>query len=422
MRHIVAFVSLWCFTILFGLFLLSNGAKLESLATGVEFDDSVEATSVKSASIVDTPVALDMSPAYITLGEAFEVFGQDASGDLNSHLTAGDFLNLLAHQGRYIIDTDSGPVYLLGDSNFMTQSEFDALFSDFDRIVQRDEFERIMAQIQACDNFLDVNCNITNASAYEDLLWGYYREFWDLYNTNPNSGKYWLHDAFSGEFGRSSLSRVLHELAHEESARLSYGYSHRSCRNHDWSVVWYDNIQSMHPYNIKTHDFVEIGIRDFPRTCDVLDFGNISQSVRDTVYFRTYVDRKDVISNLFSIYGMTEEFCANMIDVKFAVISDVIDYDGIVLSDDDLRPYYFWTSLICEYILSLKEQDYSSYEALLSDSNLMGLLQDVYGCIDEYVSMLGVNYSNTWDSVALKSWYESPRVQMAIAEYLKSGS
>lgn len=422
MKHVFCVIALWVFTICVGFGILYNGSALEDIILPYsvsDYNNYEPDAAISSHSVVEE---FHVEPEFISRFEAGSVFRDKyrVAYDFESddYLSAQDFLIILSEYDRYISNTESGAIYLLGDSNFLSDSEFHAFFDDGSRRIKREEFEHFISRIDACNNFLCDNKIISSAKQYETLIYGYYREFWDLYNLNPGGCKYWLQDMVSGSLSNARLSSILHESAHEESARLSYGYSHRSCKNHDWQVVWYDNICTIHPYNIKQRVFCKLDIKNLPSTRDILDFDIISSSVQDTIWFQTYVGRSDVISNLFSIYGMTEEFCANMIDVKFAMISDMIGYNNKTLSDDDLRPYYFWTSLICEYILALKDCDYQSYQLVLSDENLFELLRDVRDYIEYYANTIGVAYSNTWDSVALKSWYESPRIQMALSEYL----
>lgn len=417
-------------TILFGVWILFYmpvdaipGSDLILAQSDVASPD-LDILDIPAQPVVSRSVSIDFDSRFITCADAvsefseFFAFDPGYFADSSAYLTTGDFLHMMATYGRYIIDSDAGPVYLLGDSSFMTQAEFDNLVVDLNRNISRNEFLEYLTRIQVCNTFLMNHSEITSVSEYEDLLWGYYREFWNLYNANSSSGRYWLQDVFSGGLGFDRFSSVLHETAHEESARLSHGYVNRSCVNHDWQVVWRDNIYTMHPYNLSSGEFAEISIQYLPDTSDVLRVRNIPKCVKDTVWFQTYVRRSDAISNLFSIYGMTEEFCANMIDVKCAVISDIVGYHGKNLSDDDLKPYYFWSSLICEYLLCLKDYDSELYSQVLSDTELFDLIRDVYSHVSYYIDVLGVEYSNSWDSVALKSWYESERIQSGIAEYL----
>ena len=66
----------------------------------------------------------------------------------------------------------------------------------------------------------------------------------------------------------------------------------------------------------------------------------------------------------------------------------------------------------------MKEYDKNTYESVISDANLMGLIRGTYAEINSYLAVVKPAYSNAWDSVALKSWYESAETQLAITEYL----
>lgn len=419
-RHVICMAVLWMITVLFGVGILAYEPEARTENAARTEPAPAEARTAVSSSIM-SDVAQDPD-GPITKTEAAKKFG-DALGTYPAvsetgrpNLTAAGFLDMMSAYGKYIIQGPDGPAYLLGDSNFMTQAEFNALAEDGDRELTRTEFGEYIDRTEKCNAFLSKP--VTDVRGFEDLLWGYYREFWDLYETNTDSGRYWLRDVFSAGLGYERFSSVLHETAHEESARRSYGYVNRSCANHDWKVIWLDNVSSMHPYNLAGHGFKQIDITPLPRTSDVLKHGSVPKCVRDTVWFNTYVEQSDAISNMFSIYGMTEEFCANMVDVKCAVISDIIKYRGQSLDDDDLKPYYFWTSLICTYLSQLKEYDKNTYESVISDANLMGLIRGTYAEINSYLAVVKPAYSNAWDSVALKSWYESAETQLAITEYL----
>lgn len=341
----------------------------------------------------------------------------DIEYDGAAPIRTDEFLGLLAEHGRYVTAGDDGGFELFGPSVFMEQAEFDKISALGDMYLPDVIFEDVVLRIERANAFLDGHAKLGGANEYAELIWSYYRQFWSLYETNPGVAAYWLQDALSVGGSGTRLSNILHEMAHEQSARLSYGYSHRTASGHNWQVFWFDNIHSIHPYDITTGGFKEIDMADLPETKAVIDTENICKSVRDTAWYQMYVDRDDAISNLFSIYGMAEEFCAGMIDVRFGFISSDIGYQCKTFTDDDLQAYYFWTSLMCEYLSSLETKYPDSYRTVMAGGDFTDLVRSVYAYVSEDIQRHNVVVSNAWDTIALKSWFYSDRIQALSARY-----
>ena len=57
----------------------------------------------------------------------------------------------------------------------------------------------------------------------------------------------------------------------------------------------------------------------------------------------------------------------------------------------------------------------------MNDSVLVGLLQDMYGYVNDNIDACRPLESSSWDSVALKNWFESDRIQNMMSELFGMG-
>ena len=401
--------------------LVLAGVFLSICVAGCFYGDGSNFDGYFSGSVVQECFSSDYgvsrSDVILSLDDVFGEMYADGQID-ERQVTVRGFLEILCKYTKIIMPKDSGFVYVLGDSKFMSQDEFDELCGTLNRKLNREQFDDILSRLRVLRSDVVRYENLTSQDDFSDLIHDYYREFASLYDLAPGRARYWIGSILSGQCDKSRLSNVLHEMAHEESAVQGEAYLNKSIQSGVWRVFWRDDVSKFNPYNLDTGEFVPIDITICPGSLSVLNFDDISSYVQSTAWFRSYVVDAEAISNKFGIYGMVEEFCANMIDIRFNIISAALGYNDTKLSDGVLVPYYFWTSLVCSYLTDLNTFDAAAYERLIGDQNLVGLLRSVYGYVNAYVEMFEIEPTSTWTVVVLKNWYMSEKVQNGIRMYL----
>ena len=376
--------------------------------TGVCASSSMPVYSGECVSYADVVVGLN---------DVFGVHKAVPDVDVVSSITVGQFLELFCDYSRIILDTDDGFVYLLGDSDFLSQTYFDDFMGRLYEPLDAGEFCYLLDRVRAMRAFLSGHDVISGVDDYGELIYNYYREFYGLYATNSDAVAFWLDVMVSDSDNWGRLSNILHELAHEGSARLSSGFFDRSVDGIRWQVIWRNDVVYLHPYDLSLGGFVRLNFVESPCTLAMVLDDTISTDLQNTELFQNYVYDLNSITNTFGIYGIAEEFCAYMIDVRFNMLCSALGYHGGFFSDDEMLPYYFWVSLVCSYLSGLREFDYAAYVRVTSDDSLMGLFRSTYQYVTGFVDDIPVQTVDTRRCRAIRGWYESDFVQAGIQAY-----
>ena len=166
-RYVKGLIALWFLTVCLGFAFLCQDIKLscdDDVSDAVVSDELIPDTKVLP--VVSRSVALDAGPELkpdsssepVSCQEALsamhELFPNVSAWDgfeANRNLTVSDFLEMLSDCHRYVIKSDDGFVYLLGDCSFMLQKEYNAFSSDLSREIDAGEFEYLLDRVMSFD-------------------------------------------------------------------------------------------------------------------------------------------------------------------------------------------------------------------------------------------------------------------------------
>ncbi len=333
-------------------------------------------------------------------------------------VTVRDFLEAFSGYGKYLFMRDGEIFYPAEDSRFLSRDEFMKLSSSSGRRMRRQELDIFLDWVLDCNNYIFERTPIVREQDFLDMLTEFYPEFLGLYQSCPDGGGYWLKMLRENNLDSTRVPNVLHELAHECSAVRSNSYRGRSRSCQDWSVAWDLNAWEINPYDISTGEFVELPFMRLPGV-HIMPYVT---GLHGTEYADAYLSHGGVVG-AFGFYGMIEEFCASAIDVRFHAISNSIKYFDSEFRLDYIANYYFWACMICEYLDALECYDSQSYQRLISDAAVMGLLRRVHGRVMDSVRYLdfdavSMDRHNSFDAVKISSCYSSVRMQALVSEYL----
>lgn len=325
--------------------------------------------------------------------------------------TVEDFLRAFSFHRRYIQETADGFFYPAGDGMWMSAEEWMDLVSRTDSPITLEEVQSIVQRTIECDELLKTHHIPDTYDRYKDVIDAFFGEFSSLFAGNKEAAKYWVGVLNGGGiYNPAQFSSVLHEMAHEKSARKAEKFLRRDGSGEAWQVIWSSKPSKIFPYNPKERDNQELQVLTLPSTLTIVSKKDVPKDVQDTAWYKTYFDSGSA-SNTFGIYGMLEEFCAGTIDIRCRVISTSIGYHGSKFSEDYLQGYYFWDAAIGTYLSKLEETNPKKYNQLISDNCIIGLLNDTVGFIDEQINLVKVTPTNDEEVLALKAWAKESGVR-----------
>lgn len=328
--------------------------------------------------------------------------------------TVEDFLALFSYYNRYIRDSADGFFYPAGDSMWMSAAEWTDLMSRLDKPISLTEVQRIVERTIECDELLKSHHIPDTVERYKDVQEAFYGEFTGLVKNNPEAVKYWVDAMCGGVYDPGRFSSLLHETAHEVSARKSGRFSRRGHTADVWEVVWSRKPDAMYPYNAKTGENTRIQLQSVPTSISVIRQDAVPKEVRNTVWYKTYFTTSSAANN-YGVYGMLEEFCANAIDIRCDVVSSSIKYHFTQgFSEDKLQGYYFWDGAIGSYLSNLLEKKPGQYEKLMADDAFVGVLTDVSEYIRGQIRLVDVRPTEDEDVIALRAWSEDAGLHLLL--------
>lgn len=318
--------------------------------------------------------------------------------------TVEDFLTLFSYYNRYIRDSADGFIYPAGDSMWMSAAEWADLMSRLDEPIFLSEVQRIVERTIKCDKLLESHHIPDTVERYKDVQEAFYGEFSGLVKGNPQAAKYWVEAMCGGVFDPGRFSSLLHETAHEVSARKSGCFSRRVHTADTWEVVWARKPDTMYPYDAKTGESTKIQVQDIPTSLSIISVKSVPEAVRNTVWYKTYFNTSSAANN-YGVYGMLEEFCANAIDIRCDVISSSIKYHFTQgFSEDRLQGYYFWDGAIGSYLSGLREKKPAQYVKLMADETFVKVLTDASEYVRDQMRLVDIRPAEDKDVIALREW------------------
>ena len=361
------------------------------------------------------PVAATKADVYEAFRWPVEYLWDGLDG--RTPANAGDVLYSLSRTWG-VLKTDAGYTYPAGDSPWMSAAEWAELSGDLSRAVPRGILDEIDRRTGVCSSALEEMSGIGSADAYVAALEVFYPEFSALAGGNRDAVAYWLGQTDGGLDARDGkFASVLHELAHEASARLSRGFLSRKANGNTWSVLWSPDVREIHPYDMLRLESVGIRMAQLPKTWDLVDAEAVPETVRNLPGYESYFAETSA-ANVFGPYGMLEEFCAETVELRYRVVSTAMGRGRRSFCLHDLRGIYFWDGALGCYLRALREKRPELYRDLMADGPFAGVLSDACACVDGQILLVRVRDDPACDGelAELVTWAESQGVRALLAE------
>lgn len=346
--------------------------------------------------------------------EVLKKEGNVISLEANSEsLSVKVFLEALAQLRGYCRVVNGNIVYPMGDSMWMSAEEWNELLDNVYRPISSETINKIVERTITCDEFVKSHYIPVSYELYKEDIDAFYSEYSELLHNNSAAAKYWI-----GEMNKKTIyepdkfSSLMHEIAHEQSAKKSGAFQRRYVTANTWGVYWSSMPNHIWSFNPKTKYSTELIIYPIPKTLDLVNRENIPKDVQNTIYYKVYFT-KDSMSNLIGVYGMMEELCASSIDIRMNVIESSLKNTSFY--EDTLQSIYFWKGAIGEYLIHLKENNINIYNKLIG-SNFSDMLNDTLSFIDEQKALVNIIPTSTKDVIALRAWSETETIQNILSE------
>lgn len=326
----------------------------------------------------------------------------------NEVATVEDFLRMFFYCNRYIQETIDGFVYPAGDSMWMSAAEWTDLMNRLDEPISLDEVHRIVEKTIECNKLLSSHNIPDTPERYMDVLNAFYGEFSSLAKENPKAIEYWVGVMCdgSGIYNPGRFSSVIHETAHEVSARSNNCFLRRSYTTNAWKVFWARKPSAIYPFDPQTGKNTRIQMQSIPTFLSLVPSQDIPTKVQDTSWYEMYFNTPSIANN-YGVYGMLEEFCATSIDIRCDVISSSIRYHfSQKFYEDCLQGYYFWDGAIGSYLSKLKEKAPVQYKNLMANKAFVKVLADVSSYIKNQMALVDITPTTNEDVIALREWSE----------------
>lgn len=360
-------------------------------------------------------------PVIATRADVYEVFGWPVEylwDGMNGSTPASveDVLYSLSRTWG-VLETDTGYTYPLGDGAWMSAAEWAELSRDLSAPVPRGILSEIGRRTKTHLSALDELSGIKSADAYITAVAAFYPEFLPLAGNNRNAVSYWLRHTDGLDVRDGYFGGILHEIAHETSARLSGAFLYRRASGTVWSVFWNPNVREIHPYDVRRHESVEIKMKQVPKTLDLIDADTVPEFVRTMPGYSSYFEKTSA-SHTFGAYGMLEEFCAETVELRYKVLSAAMGRGRRSFWTNDLRGVCFWDGFLGCYLRALQEKEPELYAELMSDEAFAGVLSDTCTYVAEQISMIRIRNDPVGDRTLseLQDWAKNQGVSALLAQ------
>lgn len=328
--------------------------------------------------------------------------------DINALATAEDFLDMLsvAFDGVYYYKDGDSYVYPAGSSMWLSAGEWTSLTGDPSQPVTLGTVKVLVQRTIDCNAYLENRKHALTYERYRNVVENFFPEFLSLVESNQNAVTYWLDpDPNAGVliYNKSNFARIIHELLHEESAKQAGAFEGRKASDNAWAIAWARKPASINYYDVSSHGWVSLD------TSKKLPEGGIINttapaSVMDTQAYKTYFSSKDTTANSWGLYGMLQEFCSAVAEMRVHTICASIDFHYEDLPDSRLQEYYFWKGAILNYLAVLSEENPEMYASLLANEDLATLLVNLFDYADEQITLAGTTEPLSEDTLAVLQW------------------
>lgn len=336
-------------------------------------------------------------------------------GSLDSNVTIERFLTAYTHLDPKSMITNSanGFMYVDHDTMFLSYEEWQALSLNLDKYITVDlaqlildrtnEYKATLKSIYIPDNYEDLVTYTTN----------FIPTLKELVESNEEAVNFYLNTTSSnGDFtitvhNTSDLSDTLHELQHEQGARLAGVFKSRQKQKDQWVVKLSKNPDTQYLLDITNGEWVSTDvIKGMPKTEKALKNNDIATQ---STQYSQYIRQDAMAANEYGIYGLANEFVSYAISVEVEALNSEIHYNGSTFNtlQNRAQDFIFMRNSIMDYVDYLKQNDAEKYNKLMEDTEFIRYLNRVASFAEQQFVYTEYYYYQSYNLQKLNNWCDT---------------
>jgi hypothetical protein len=324
--------------------------------------------------------------------------------DTTARATVQDLLYAFSSssRGQFCRSVDNKFLYPAGNSMWLSSAEWSGLVSDLTAPVSLSTVRIVLQRAVDSKAFLMSHYTPSTYQDYADAIQAFFPEFSELTASNRSAVEYWMQiSGNSSVYYANSFSSVLHECAHEQSARMSGVFVGRKAGSSSWAVEWKCLPETMYYYDLKSQNWLSVKVQSVPTANKVLPAA--PSDVQQSVYYKAYT-RDGSVANDYGIYGILQEVCSCAIDVRVRVVSSSLNYHYRSVDESFLQEYYWWKGDALHYMEGLRTKQPKVYQALMQDEAFTSIWTDTFDYAEQQLALAKIVEDQSVMTLALKAY------------------
>jgi hypothetical protein len=318
--------------------------------------------------------------------------------------TVRDLLTAFTYalDGQFCTAKNTTFVYPAGNSIWLSSSEWTSLIDSLDQSVTISTVRVLLNRTKKAQTFLSSHTTISTYRSYQEMIDAFFPEFSQLTSSNQDAIQFWLRASSNA----ADFSAVLHECAHEQSARLSGVFAGRSISSDGlwWGINWSKFPERMYFYDMQQQTWVSLETTTSLPSTWLLDAA--PKDVKTSTLYQKYMGA-DSTANIYGIYGMLQELCSTVIDLRTEAVSTSLQSSTSTESQfAHLRHYYWWKGAVVHYLKALETERPKLYESMMQDEHFTKLLYDTLLYGDTQVSFSKTTVPTDTETLVMKAYAE----------------
>lgn len=332
--------------------------------------------------------------------------------DINKEITVREFL--MEYQGlfkgdiiKYNDELDEF-YYPAKDTVILSAEEWEYLNSNLDKVMLYSEAQLLYERSKKAQDDFENYKHFDSFEEIEHLTNNYLGFVSELVYDTKGCINYFMDYsepkfAIWGNYG--DFSRAVHESQHEKSARLSGDFSHRVKRDDLWLVYWGSRPSTFYYFDMTNGNWVDNRNTYSYNTSNIYN-KYCPDEVKEDSFMKLYATDNDLISNIYGLQGLLQEFCSYALQAKIEFINTSLGVADASVGCTNYDWYLMLKYLSMQFIEHIEENNSVSYETIMSDMDMVRFINNTMREMDEYEKIFAdrIGSYTSWFADDLLLW------------------
>ena len=332
--------------------------------------------------------------------------------DINKEITVREFL--MEYQGlfkgdiiKYNDELDEF-YYPAKDTVILSAEEWEYLNSNLDKIMLYSEAQLLYERSKKAQDDFENYKHFDSFEEIENFTNNYLGFVSELVYDTKGCINYFM-DYSEPKFAiwgnYSDFSRAVHESQHEKSARLSGDFSHRVKRDDLWLVYWGNRPSTFYYFDMTNGNWVD-NRNTYSYNTSNIYYKYCPDEVKEDSFMKLYATDNDLISNIYGLQGLLQEFCSYALQAKIEFINTSLGVADASVGCTNYDWYLMLKYLSMQFIEHIEENNSVSYETIMSDMDMVRFINNTMREMDEYEKIFAdrIGSYTSWFADDLLLW------------------